>query len=90
MVGRRVQKPSDEVIAKVRSLKGHEGDVAVIEPKSGRYFIDKNLTFAMRKAREVFPHRLFYCMRLGPVALATHKGVGKNKKSGRKRVVKSL
>ncbi|HEO71095.1 MAG TPA: hypothetical protein ENN80_07520 [Candidatus Hydrogenedentes bacterium] len=82
MTGKKVAKPSQAVLKEVRSLKGHEGDVAVIEPESGRYFVDKNLTVAMRQARKAFPGKVFYCLRLGPPH--THAGVsgGRFRKPG--------
>lgn len=73
MTGKKVARPSRDVLKEVRSLKGHEGDVAVIEPESGRYFVDENLTVAMRQARKAFPDKVFYCLRLG--APAAHAGV---------------
>jgi hypothetical protein len=80
MGAKKVPKPSDEVLAKVRSLKGRDGDVAVIEPKSGKYFINKNLTFAMREARSKFPGKVFYCLRLGSISVHMHKGIARTAK----------
>jgi hypothetical protein len=61
----KVKKPSKSVMAKVRSLKGHIGEVAVIEPISNDVFIAENLTLAMRKARAAYPGKVFYCLRIG-------------------------
>ena len=83
MTTRRVQKPSKEVLAKVQSLKGHDGEVAVIEPQSGKYFIKKNLTFAMKEARSKFPDKVFYCLRLGAGSVHMHKGIGRTTKRGK-------
>ena len=75
MAAKKINRPSKEVLAKVRSLKGHRGQVAVIEPKSGDYFIDKNLTLAMRKAKHTFPDKVFYCLRIGSDFLYKHPGI---------------
>ncbi len=97
MTHKKVAKPSEAVLAEVRALKGHEGDVVVIEPESGRYFVDKNLTLAVRRARKAFPGKVFYCVRLG--SPHTHTGVsGRNfgkrndqgDSRGQKRVERSL
>ena len=95
----KVKKPSEEVLAKVRALQGQAGNVAVIEPESGRFFVDKNLTYAMRTARKECPGKTFYCIRVGSDFLYEHKGVickskttGRSKRtlSKRKGVVKSI
>ncbi|MCX5636667.1 MAG: hypothetical protein NTX52_03100 [Planctomycetota bacterium] len=84
----KVKKPSRQVLAKVHSISGHAGEVAVIEPISSKVFIDENLTLAMRKARDAYPGKVFYCLRLGSESLYTHKGI--TRKSKQKRIERSL
>ncbi len=43
----------------------HNGDFVVIEPLSGRYFVDKDGTQAALKAQAEMPDKKFYFARIG-------------------------
>lgn len=70
----RVKKPSEEVLARIHALKGEKGTIAVIEPETGVYFLGKTLTEATKKAREKYPDKIFYAIRIGYTFVHEHKG----------------
>ena len=43
----------------------HWGEIIVIEPDSGHYFVDKNRRKAMQNAEEKYPDKLFHMRRIG-------------------------
>jgi len=43
----------------------HWGEIVVIEPDSGNYFVDKDRRKAMRHAEEKYPDMLFHTRRVG-------------------------
>jgi hypothetical protein len=67
-------KPSEEVLAKIHALKGEKGTIAVIEPQTGDYFLGKTLTDALKKAKEKYPDKVFYSIRIGYTFVHEHKG----------------
>ena len=69
-----VKRPSKEVLAKVQSLKGKKGTIAVIEPDSGEYFLGKDLLETLKKARKKYPSSIFYTIRIGYPSAHWHKG----------------
>ncbi|MFQ6087649.1 MAG: hypothetical protein ACE5K0_01940 [Candidatus Methanofastidiosia archaeon] len=70
----KAKKPSKEVLAKIHSLKGKKGLIAVIEPKTGEYFLGNTLTEALKKAKEKIPGKIFYSVRIGYTFVHEHKG----------------
>ncbi len=70
----KAQKPSIEVLARIHSLKGKKGTIAVIEPETGEYFLAKTLTEALKKAKEKYPGKIFYSIRIGYTFVHEHKG----------------
>jgi len=70
----KVLKPSEEVLAKIRALKGEKGTIAVIEPETGNYFLGKTLTETLRKAKTKYPDKVFYSIRIGYSFVHEHKG----------------
>lgn len=72
-------RPSKAVIKKVQSIKSHKGEIAVIDPETGQYFLGKTMVEAIKKARTRFPDRIFYAVRIGSKALYEHKGIGSAK-----------
>ena len=70
----KLKMPSRVVIKKVQSLKSKKGEVAVIDPESGDYFIAKTLTEALKKAKKKYPQRIFYSVRIGYDFVHQHKG----------------
>lgn len=74
----KVKRPSKEVLAKVHSLKKEKGMIAVIEPDSGKYFLGKTLLEALKKAKEQYPNKIFYSVRIGyPFAHEQKGGIGR-------------
>ncbi len=69
-----VKRPSEEVLAKVHSLKDKTGLIAAIEPTTGRWFIGKNLLEAIKKAKNKYPGKIFYSVRIGSSYAHEHKG----------------
>ena len=70
----RVKRPSGEVLAKVHSLKDKMGLIAAIEPTTGKWFIGKTLLDAIKKAKDEYPNRIFYSVRIGSSYAHEHKG----------------
>ncbi len=70
----KAKRPSEEVLAKIHSLKEKKGIIAVIEPETGEYFLGKTLTEATKKARKRFPGKVFYAIRIGSSFIYEHKG----------------
>lgn len=68
------KRPSKEVLARVHSLRGKKGTIAVIEPETGEYFLGKTLTEALKKARVRYPGKIFYSIRIGYTFVHEHKG----------------
>lgn len=74
METQNMKRPSKETIAKIQSLRGKKGLVAVIEPDTGTYFLGKTLTEALKKAMEKYPGRVFYSIRIGSTFVHEHRG----------------
>ena len=70
----KVKRPKDEVLAKVHSLKGKKGMIAVIEPDTGDWFLGKNLLDALKKAKKKYSDKIFYSIRIGSPYAHEHKG----------------
>lgn len=45
--------------------KVHYGKYVVIEVDNKRYFVDKDLEKAYKKAKKKFPHKLFHIIKIG-------------------------
>ncbi len=43
----------------------HKGEIAAIEVESGDYFLGKTVMEAGRKAKEKYPDKVFYSVRIG-------------------------
>ena len=69
-----MQQPSKTVLAKIHSLKGKKGIIAVIDPKTGDYFLGKTLIDAIKKAKKKYPANVFYTIRVGYLSAHEHKG----------------
>ena len=70
----KVKRPSDEILAKVHSMKKERGMIAVIEPDTGEYFLGRTLLDALKKARNQYPGKVFYSIRIGSPFAHEHKG----------------
>ena len=70
----KVKKPSKDVLLRIHSLKEKKGTFAVIEPETGEYFLGKTLTEAIKKAKEKYPGKVFYSIRIGYTFTHEHKG----------------
>ena len=70
----KVKKPSKDVLTRIHSLKEKRGTIAVIEPETGEYFLGKTLTEAIKKAKEKYPGKVFYSIRIGYTFVHEHKG----------------
>jgi len=70
----KVRKPSKDVLTRIHSLKEKKGTIAVIEPETGEYFLGKILTEAIKKAKEKYPGKVFYSIRIGYTFVHEHKG----------------
>ncbi|MCK4330339.1 hypothetical protein KAX02_10900 [candidate division WOR-3 bacterium] len=68
------KRPSKEVLARIHTLKGKKGIIAVIEPETGDYFLGKTLTEALKKAKRDYPGKVFYSIRIGYNFVHEHKG----------------
>ena len=69
-----IHRPAEEVLTRVGSLKGQKGKIAVIEPASGEYFLGRTLTEALKLARQSYPGKVFYSIRIGYPYVHEHKG----------------
>ena len=69
-----VKRPSDEVLAKVHSFSDKKGTIAVIEPESEEWFLGKTLFEALKKAKNKYPDKIFYSIRIGSPYAHEHKG----------------
>jgi len=69
-----VKRPSDEVLAKVHSFSDKKGTIAVIEPESEEWFSGKTLLEALKKAKNKYPDKIFYSIRIGSPYAHEHKG----------------
>lgn len=70
----KVKKPSKDVLERIHSLREKKGTIAVIEPETGEYFLAKTLTEALKKAKEKYPGKVFYSIRIGYTFVHEHKG----------------
>jgi hypothetical protein len=59
------KKPKEEVLANIHALRRKKGEIAVIEPETGDYFLGKTLTEALKKAKAKYPDTVFYSIRIG-------------------------
>lgn len=60
----------------------HDGEYVAIEPYSGRYFLDKNHTQVINKARAEMPGKLFFVARIGTVYTAKLRSYVPGKRLG--------
>jgi hypothetical protein len=70
----KIKRPSKVLVRKLQTLKNRKGEIAVIDPESGDYFIAKTLTEALKKAEKKHPHQIFYSIRIGFPFAHEHKG----------------
>jgi hypothetical protein len=57
----------DEVYEKIKPLlePKHEGEIVAIEVESGDYFLGKTVIRAGQRAKEKYPDKVFYFVRIG-------------------------
>jgi len=70
----KAKLPSKETVAKIQRLKKKKGEIAVIEPETGEFFLGQNLTEALKKAKKKYPGKVFYSIRIGYTFVHEHKG----------------
>lgn len=70
----KIKRPSEQVLAKVHSLRGKKGMLAMIEPDSGDWFLGITVLEALKKAKRKYPDKIFYCIRIGSLFAHQHKG----------------
>lgn len=70
----RSKRPAKDVLARIHAIEEKKGTIAVIEPETGNYFLDKTLTEALKKAKAKYPGKLFYSIRIGYTFVHEHKG----------------
>ena len=70
----KVKRPSKELLGKIQALNKKKGEVAVIDPDSGEYFLGKTLTEAIKRAKSKYPDNIFYSVRIGSSFVHEHKG----------------
>ncbi|MCM8766066.1 MAG: hypothetical protein NC920_04395 [Candidatus Omnitrophica bacterium] len=70
----KVKRPKEEILAKVHSLKGKKGMLAMIEPESGDWFLGKTVIEALKRAKKKYSDKIFYCVRIGFPFAHEHKG----------------
>lgn len=58
------QKIYDKTL-KEKLEKEHRGEIVAIEVETGDYFLGKRGIEAIKKAREKYPHSVFYSVRIG-------------------------
>lgn len=51
----------------------HKGEIVAIETESGDYFLGKTVLEATRKARQKYPDKVFYFVRVGFPAVYVHR-----------------
>ncbi len=70
----KAKRLSEEVLARIHSLKEKKGMIAVIEPETGEYFLGKTLTEALREAKKKYPGKIFYSVRIGYPFIHEYRG----------------
>jgi len=70
----QIKRPSEKVLASIHSLTEKKGMLAMIEPETGEWFLGKTTLEALKKAKEKFPDKIFYCIRIGFPFAHEHKG----------------
>lgn len=70
----KAKRPSETILARIHSLKEKKGQIAVIDPETGEYFLGKTLTNALKKAKKKYPGKVFYSVRIGYTFVHEHKG----------------
>jgi len=51
----------------------HKGRIVVIDTETGDYFLGDTLAEADRKARQKYPHKVFYAIKIGYPAVYVHR-----------------
>lgn len=71
-----VKRPSPEALKNLKALEEkYKGMIAAIYPESGEYFLGKTLIEAVEAARERYPQKTFYFVRIGYPYAHEHRGV---------------
>ncbi len=70
----KVRRPSPTILKRVQSLKGKKGMIVAIEPKTGNWFLGKNVLEALEKGKRKCPQCTFYFVRVGYSSAHAHKG----------------
>jgi len=70
----KAKRPPEKILNRIQALPGKQGEVAVIEPESGDYFLGETLTETLREAKKKYPGKIFYSVRVGSSFLYEHKG----------------
>ena len=62
----KIERPSEKVLREIhrRSVQD-KGKIAAVEPRSGHYFLGQTLIEAAKEARNSFPGKVFYFIRVG-------------------------
>lgn len=70
-----VKRPSPEVLKNLEALEAqYKGMIAAVYPESGEYFLGKTLIEAVEAAREKYPQKTFYFIRIGYPYAHEHRG----------------
>jgi len=68
-------KPIPQFVDRIHSKLSHKkGWLAAIESESGEYVLEKTLFKAVSKARQTFPNKVFYIVRIGYEYVLTQTG----------------
>lgn len=71
-----VKRPSPEVLKNLEALEAqYKGMIAAVYPESGEYFLGKTLIEAVEAAREKYPQKTFYFIRIGYPYAHEHRGI---------------
>lgn len=75
--GRSVKRPSDLFIKEIHKQETkNKGCIACVEPETGDYFLGRTGVEAIRKAKEKYPDKTFYLLRVGYPYVDTYKRKG--------------
>ena len=70
-----IRRPTEQRLKEIHvSAKKNKGQIAAVDPDSGRFFLGLTVVEAARKARQAIPGGTFYFIRIGHRTAHVHHG----------------
>lgn len=70
----KIERPSRKILREIHQrIDQDRGKIAAVEPRSGKYFLGETLVEAAKEARNIFPDRIFYFVRVGSRTAHRHQ-----------------